>query len=103
MTDEPFVPVSISPQLSTGHKKDTPVRPPFSCLVDSIKFLEQAHDRFAVSIHVSQPCLRRFFVMLAIHTPVLFDLEMFLKGIEQLIGRHHSTGEEISCNPIALV
>ena len=77
--DDPFVAFVVAPELGAGHIEYAPIRPPFHRMFRAVCFTDQREKFRFVGVHVAQPGLRGFLVVLTVDLPVMFDAEVILE------------------------
>ena len=94
---------AVAPEFRAGHVEDAPVTPPFHGVFGAVGFGNQRKELFLVIVHVPEPSLGGFLVMLTVDLPMLLDAEVVLEVEQKIIGRHLTTGEEIFRHPIIVI
>lgn len=81
VTDVPLIPNSITPvvveHLCARQEEEPPVHVPLRLLSLAVSLLKDWHDLLFIIVKLTQPVLARFVVMIAIHTPLILEVEAF--------------------------
>ena len=101
MSDPPLLPLPVTECAGTAHEEKTPTLYPAPSLVLSVRCGENRQHIVSLLIQILEPLVGRTLVVTAVHAPPLFDLHVVLKLQEQVIRRHHATGEEMASHPVA--
>src|SRR5271166_6036132 len=92
--NEPLGTTAIAPQFRASHKEDAPAYEPLKRLVLAINAGKQFQQFVSMLIHVDEPRLGGLLVVLAVHHPVIADLNVVLEIEQQVVTGHLSTGEK---------
>src|SRR6267154_5907189 len=102
MADAPFAAVGIAEQPGGGEQEPAPAPHP-QCGVVAVDLAKNALDLVAVGIEIAEPLERGALIMGAAPAPFLLDLEQIPILPDQIMARHHATGEKMLRDPVFTV
>jgi hypothetical protein len=102
MANTPLLASVPSKQLRTGKVEDLPPIEPLGNTLLAIRLNKMRPDGGLRSRHLSIPVLASLCVVLAIHPPLLLNLQVPLEIQQQISRRHRATREEVLRHPARL-
>jgi len=102
MADSPFAAVGMAEQAGGGEEEPAPAPHPHMGLV-TIDAAQDGFDGIAVAVEIGEPVERGTLVVNAALAPFLLDLEQIGILPDQMMARHHTTGEEMLRDPVLAV
>ena len=102
MADSPFAAVGMAEQAGGGEEEPAPAPHPQRG-VAAIDIVENPLDLVAIRIEPGEPVERGTLVVNAALAPFLLDLEQIGILPDQMMARHHTTGEEMLRDPVLAV
>jgi len=105
MRHNPLLTIAVTPQLGTGHEKETPLDIPMTRHILSVLFsvgILQNGCQLAIlprTIQHAQPTVGSVTIIGPVHHPVLENAKVLGKIQEQMIRRHGTTGKELTTHP----
>src|SRR6202012_3486837 len=94
MADAPFAPVGVAEQAGCREEEPAPAPHPQAGVV-AIDRAKNGFDLVAMRIEIIKPVERGALIMAAAPAPFLFDREQIGILPDQMVARHHPSGEEM--------
>src|SRR5262249_22450994 len=94
--------VGVAEQACGGEEEPAPAPHPQGCIA-TMDCAQHGLDLVRMGIEIGEPVERGALIMRAAPAPFLFDLEQVGILPDQMMARHHATGEEMLRDPVLRV